>query len=383
MKPIYLDFNATTPIDPEVAEAMLPYLHEHFGNPSSSHWFGLQARKAVEQARQQVAALLGCAPEEIIFTSGGSEANNMAIKGVAFRHQHKGNHIITSTVEHPAVIEVCKYLQERGFETSYLPVDQFGLVDPQQLEQAIRPQTILITIMHANNEVGTIQPVGEIGAIARGHSILCHTDAAQSVGKIPTRVSELQVDLLSVAGHKLHAPKGVGALYVRKGTELDKLIHGASQEQNLRAGTENVSQIVGLGKACDIAARNMASHMKHMQEMRDLLFHTLQERIPELRLNGHPQQRLPNTLSVGFKNVAVGALLSEVTEIAASAGAACHASTVTISPVLEAMSVPLEYAAGTVRFSTGRTTTREEILQAADSIVQAVRRLAREKDRTP
>lgn len=375
MKPIYLDYNATTPIDPEVAEAMKPYLNEHFGNPSSSHAYGAQTKKAVEKARQQVAELLNCDPDEVVFTSGGSEANNYAIKGIAFAHGHKGCHIITSTIEHPAVTEVCKYLETKGFQVTYLPVDEWGLVDIKALEKAITPQTILVTIMHANNEVGTIQPIAEITKVARQQGIIVHTDAAQSVDKIPTHVDELGVDLLSVAGHKLYAPKGIGALYIRRGIHLEKLIHGAGHEWNLRAGTENVLEIVGLGKACEIAQRDLQKNIMTMKKMRDRLYEGLKEKLGEIRLNGHPEKRLPNTLSVSFANLAANTLLSEMEGIAASAGAACHSDSVDVSAVLKAMKVPPEYAMGTIRFSTGKMTTEEEIDQAIELIIKTIQRL--------
>jgi len=375
MRPIYLDYNATTPVDREVAEAMRPYLKEYFGNPSSSHWYGIQAKKAIEKARKQVATLLNCQPDEVIFTSGGTESNNYAIKGSAFANRHKGNHIITSTIEHPAVIEVCKYLEANGFQVTYIPVDEFGLVDVVEVEKAITPQTILITIMHANNEVGTIQPIPEITKLARQHGIIVHTDAAQSVGKIPTIIGELDVDLLSVAGHKLYAPKGIGALYIRHGTHLEKLIHGADHEQDRRAGTENVLEIVGLGKACEIAKRDLGENALHMKTMRDRLYNGLQERLGEIRLNGHPEKRLPNTLSLSFANIEANTILSEIEEVAASAGAACHSDSVDVSPVLTAMNVPLEYAMGTVRFSTGKMTTEDEIDRAIEIVTGAVQRL--------
>ncbi len=374
-KPIYLDYNATTPIDPEVSEVMLPYLKEHFGNPSSSHWYGIQTNKAVQTARKQVAEFLACHPDEVIFTSGGSESNNYAIKGSALANRNKGNHIITSKIEHPAVIEVCKYLENLGFEVTYLPVDEFGSVDAAHVREAITPRTILITIMHANNEVGTIQPVAEIAEIARSRGIIMHTDAAQSCGKIPTRATELGVDLLSLAGHKLYGPKGIGALYVRHGTRLEKLIHGADHEQNRRAGTENVLEIVGLGKACEIAKRDLERNASHMKSMRDRLQHGLEQRLNHIKLNGHPEKRLPNTLSLGFRGIEANSLLSEIEEVAASPGAACHTGKVDVSYVLEAMNVPMEYAMGTVRFSTGRKTTAEEIDRAINIVVQAVLRL--------
>jgi len=375
-KPIYLDYNATTPIDPEVADAMLPYLREHFGNPSSSHWFGVQTRQAVERARRQVADLLGCHADEIVFTSGGSESNNFAIKGAALASKDHGRHVITSQIEHPAVINVCKWLEEQGFRVTYLPVDEYGLVDPEAVRKAITSETVLITIMHANNEVGTIQPISEISQIAREHQILFHTDAAQSVGKIPTNVRELGIDLLSIAGHKFYAPKGVGALYVRRGVELEKLVHGADHEQDRRAGTENVLEIVGLGKAAEIADRDLEKNAAHMRSMRDRLWQGLEDNIPGLRLNGHPEKRLPNTLSVAFPGVDANTLLSELEEVAASPGAACHHDVTEPSAVLVAMKVPRDFAFGTIRFSAGRHTTQEEIDQAIEAITQAVGRLS-------
>ena len=375
MTPIYLDYNATTPIAGEVALAMKPYLEEYFGNPSSLHSFGAKARLAVENARCQVAALLNCHPDEIIFTSGGSESNNFAIKGAAWAYRHKGNHIITSAVEHPAVLEVCKFLQKQGFQLTILPVDEFGMVDVLSVEKAITPQTILLSIMHANNEVGTIQPIKAISEIARRHGILFHSDAAQSVGKIPVDVQALNVDLLSVAGHKLYAPKGVGALFIRRGIQLEKLIHGANHEQNLRAGTENVAEIVGLGKACEIAMRDLENNSVHFCRMRDRLYRGIKNRVGTVRLNGHPEMRLPNTLSLSFPSMEANTLLSELTDIAASAGAACHSEDVSVSSVLQAMKIPIEYAMGTIRFSTGRMTTETEIDTAVEMITKTVERL--------
>ena len=381
MKPIYLDYNATTPIDPEVAEAMRPYILERFGNPSSSHWYGTQSKNAVETARNQVANLLNCNPDEVVFTGGGSESNNYAIKGVAFANQERGKHLITSSIEHPAVIEVCKYLQQKGFQVTYLPVDQFGQVDPRSVEKVINSSTILISIMHANNEVGTIQPIAEIAEIARSHGIAFHTDAAQSVGKIPTTVDNLGVDLLTVAGHKLYGPKGIGALYIRRGIQLEKLIHGADHEQGRRAGTENVLEIVGLGKACEIAKRDLNKNMDHTQKMRDLLYQELKAELDELKLNGHPKNRLPNTLSVSFKNIEANKLLAKIDRVAVSAGAACHSDSVKVSSVLQAMQVDLEYAMGTIRFSTGKMTTVEEVKETAVIFVETARRLQAEKQK--
>ena len=362
MNALYLDYNATTPIDPQVAAAMLPYIHDYFGNPSSGHSFGLAARAAVDQAREQAAALLGCPADDLIFTSGGTEANNHALKGVAAAYRSQGNHIITSAVEHPAVTEVCRWLESQGCRVTYLPVDGDGLVDAQAVVQAITPQTILITIMHANNEVGSIQPIAEVAEIAHHHGVLLHTDAAQSIGKIPVKVDDLGVDLLSVAGHKLYAPKGIGALYIRPGVRLDKLMHGANHEQNRRAGTENVIELVGLGVACELIDRNLPAYAQRMAETRDRLETGLREYGgPAVRLNGSRQQRLPNTASVSFKGRAADAILADLKQVAASAGAACHSDRVEVSHVLAAMGVPEEYAMGTIRFSTGRYTTTEEI----------------------
>jgi len=373
MQPIYLDYNATTPIDPRVAEAMLPYIHTHFGNPSSGHIYGQVAKKAVDKARQQVADMLGCRAEEIIFTSGGSESNNYAIKGVAWANKARGKHIITSAIEHPAVTEVCRYLEKQGFEITYLPVDKYGLVDPKQVEQAITSETILITIMHANNEVGTIEPIAEIAEIAHRHKILMHTDSAQAVGKIPVRVDKLNVDLLSIAGHKLYAPKGIGALYIRRGVKLEKLIHGANHEMNLRAGTENVIEIVGLGEACLLIDTDFNKHFEHMKNMRDRLEEGLKRLVPDIKINGHPEKRLPNTCSASFKGLKANELLGRMGNVAASAGAACHSDNIKISSVLEAMNVPIDYAMGTIRFSVGRFTTAAEIDLALDDIVKAVK----------
>ncbi len=375
MQPIYLDHNATTPIAPEVADAMRPFLEEYFGNPSSTHRFGTQAKMAVEKARAQVAALINCDPAEIIFTSGGTESNNYAIKGAAFANRKKGNHIITTSIEHPAVIEVCIYLERQGFEVTYLPVDEYGMVSPEDVAAAIRPETILITVMHANNEVGTIQPIEEIAAIARQNQVLFHTDAAQSTGKIVTDVQLLGVDLLSIAGHKLYAPKGIGALYIRSGVQLEKLIHGADHEQNLRAGTENVLEIAGLGMACELAEKALQSNSAHYKATRDYLHTLIREAIPQVKMNGHPEKRLPNTLSLSFPNVQADTLVSRLEGVAVSAGAACHSESIDLSAVLEAMKVPIEVAMGTIRFSTGRDNTMDEIKKAAEEVITTVRAL--------
>ncbi len=380
-RPIYLDYNATTPIDRAVADAMLPYLYECFGNPSSSHMYGHEAHEAVENARRQVAELIGCQPNEVIFTSGGTEANNMVLKGVAEAYSARGEHVITSAIEHPAVLEPCDFLAHHGCRITILPVDEYGRVDPSDVERAITPRTILVTVMLANNEVGTLEPVAEIARIAHQYGVLVHTDAAQAVGKIPVNVTELDVDFLTGAGHKLYAPKGVGFLYQRAGVQLPKFMHGAGQESGRRAGTENVLEIVGLGKACEIAGRGLTASMSHMKAMCDRLYAFLMREVDDIRLNGHPTERLPNTLSVGFRGVQVSTLLARLDgRVAASAGAACHSDRVSISAVLQAMKVPYEYALGTVRLSVGKMTTESEIDIAAGEIAAAVRELRRESD---
>ena len=357
---IYLDFNASTPIAPEVAEAMRPFLSEHFGNPSSQHWAGIPAKEAVEHARRQVAELLQCSPGEIVFTSGGSESNNHAIKGVFFALREKGTHVITTQIEHPAVINPCRFLEKFGAEVTFVPVDRHGEVDPQDIQKAITPRTILITVMHANNEVGTIQPIEEISKIARERGIVFHTDAAQSVGKIVTKVDDLTVDLLSIAGHKVYAPKGIGALYIRKGTPIEPLIHGAGHESGRRAGTENVLLIVGLGKACEVAKRYLNDD--RIFDLRNRFWKLLQDNFGEkVVLNGHPLHRLPNTLNVSFVGKAGGEILSRLDGVAASTGAACHSGSVELSPVLKAMGISPEVGMGAIRFSLGRTTTIQEL----------------------
>jgi cysteine desulfurase len=377
-KPIYLDYNATTPHDPEVIAAMRPFFEEEFGNPSSSHYYGSKPKRAVTRAREQVAALLNCQPQEIIFTSGGTESNNFAIIGCAEALRHRGQHIITSQIEHPAVIEVCRFLEIAGFVVTYLPVDEFGRVNTADVEAAIQSETILITIMHANNEVGTIEPIEEISALAQKHDILVHTDAAQSVSKIPVDITRLNVDLLSIAGHKVYAPKGIGALFIRQGFVPARLMHGAGQEMGVRPGTENVLEIVGLGKACEIAGRDLKKNMTQMQAMRDRLFEGIKKECPQIKLNGHPDMRLPNTLSISFFEMEANRILDEIApEVAASAGAACHSDTVQVSDVLKAMHVPLEWAKGTLRLTTGRRTTEADIDGAVQVITTAIEKLKR------
>ena len=372
MKPIYLDYNATTPVDPLVVDELLPYLHERFGNPSSSHEYGRQAKEAVETARARLAVLLGTDTSEIVFTSGGTEANNQALIATAHAHARPGKHIITTEIEHPAVINPLLRLEEQGFSVSILPVDTYGQLDPAAVERAITRETVLISVMHANNEVGTLQPLAEIGTIARNHGIVFHTDAAQSVGKIPTRVDELQVDLLTVAGHKFYAPKGVGALYVRKGTAIEPYLLGAGHESGRRAGTENVPYIVALGKAAELAQQRIMAGNAETTALRDHLQSRLHELIDGVELNGHPVERLPNTVNVSFTGLVGAELLSHIPEIAASTGAACHGGISVLSGVLSAMGLSRERNLGAVRFSIGQWTTRDEINQAAKLVAEYV-----------
>ena len=367
---IYLDFNASTPIAPEVAEAMKPFLSQHFGNPSSHHWAGEPAKEAVEHARRQVADLLQCHPGEIVFTSGGSESNNHAIKGVFYALREKGNHIVTTQIEHPAILNPCHFLEKIGAEVTYVGVDRYGRVDPKDIKKAVTSKTILITVMHANNEVGTIQPIEEISKIAKKHGVLLHTDAAQSVGKIVTEVDALGVDLLSVAGHKLYAPKGIGALYIRTGTPIEPLVHGADHESGRRAGTENVLLIVGLGKACEIARKYLSDN--RISNLRDHFWKLLKDSFGEdIVLNGHPAHRLPNTLNVSFVGKAGGEILSGMDGVAASTGAACHSGSVELSPVLKAMEVLPQVGMGAIRFSLGRTTALQEL----ERVIQLLKKI--------
>ena len=375
MKPIYLDYNATTPVDPEVLEAMLPYLKEHFGNPSSSHPYGKTAKEVVDKARAHVAELIGSDPNEIVFTSGGSESNNHAIIGTALANRKRGKHIITSRIEHPSVLETLRYLQERfGFKVTYSAVDKYGAVKPSDVEKAITRETILITLMHANNEVGTIEPIQEIGQIAKEKGVIFHSDAAQSCGKIQVNIDKLNVDLLTVAGHKLYAPKGIGALYIRNGTSIDKFVHGAGQEQKRRAGTENVPYIVGLGQACKIAAAGIRDFGQRIKTLRGGLHKGILDGLSadKVKLNGHPEQRLPNTLNISIQGVIGEELLRQMPEIAASTGSACHAGSTEPSAVLLAMGLARERALGALRLSLGRGSTKEEIDEASRLIVRNV-----------
>jgi len=360
MPRIYLDYNASTPIDPAVAAAMRPYLDRHYGNPSSGHWASAPAKTALENARTQVAALLGAHSDEVIFTSGGSEANNLGLKGVFFALRDKGDHIITTAIEHPAIMAPCRFLERLGARVTYLPVDHTGQVDPDNLSKAITPRTILISIMHANNEVGTIQPITACARIAHDRGVLFHTDAAQSVGKISTEVNDLGVDLLSIAGHKVYAPKGVGALFVRRGVSIEPLVHGAGHESGRRAGTESAMLAVGLGKACEIA-RDLTA-MGGVRDLRDRFWAMLQEEFQgNVVLNGHPTDRLPNTLSVSFVGHIGAEVLARAHGVAASTGSACHSGRIGLSPVLDAMGIAPTVGMGAIRFSLGRQTTSEEI----------------------
>jgi selenium donor protein len=373
---VYLDYNATTPVDPRVVEAMRPALASLFGNPSSGHRPGRAARAAVEEARERVAACLGAAPDEIVFTSGGSESDNWVILGVAAARG--GGHVVVSAVEHPAVLEPARALEAEGrIRLTVLAVDRFGRVDPDELERALAPDTVLVSVMLANNEVGTIEPVAEIAARCRRRGVLVHTDAAQAIGKIPVDVGALGVDLLTVAGHKLYAPKGVGALFVRQGVTLAPLIRGAGHERGLRSGTENVASIVGLGVACSLAAADLADERDRLAALRDRLEELLAADLPGLVRHGHPVERLPNTCSVAFPGVDANLLLTRLAdEVGASAGAACHTDAVHPSPVLVAMGVDAATAMSTVRFSLGRFTTADEIERAARRIVEVARELA-------
>ncbi len=371
MIPIYLDFNASTPIAPEVREAMEPYLEHHYGNPSAAHFEGASARDAVELARAKVAKLLGCQPSEVVFTAGGTESNNHALKGAFYRKRLLGEpvHAITTAIEHPSVLEACRFLERLGGEVTFLPVDPAGRVDPDDVRKAIRRDTAIVSVMHANNEVGTIQPIAEIGRITRDKGVLLHTDAAQTIGKIAVDVDTLGVDLLTIAGHKCYAPKGVGALYVRNGVELEPLLHGGGHEKGRRSGTENALLIVGLGAASELVS---SYHSQEIQSLRDRLLDALRERLgEEVVLNGHPTERLPNTLNVSFVGLDASSLLTRVEELAASTGSACHTGRREMSPVLSAMGVAPEVGFGAVRLSLGRTTTLEEIDEAAERIVRA------------
>jgi cysteine desulfurase len=381
MRRIYLDHAATTPTRPEVVQAMLPYFTNAFGNASSIYSYGREARGAVEEARTKVVELIGARSEEIIFTNGGTEADNYALKGVAYANEKKGNHIITTSIEHHAVMEVCKFLGRRGFKITYLPVDEYGLVDPDDVKRAITDKTILISVMHANNQVGTIEPVEEIGEIAREAGVCFHTDAVQTLGHIPVNVDKLKVDLLAISAHKLYGPKGVGVLYVRKGTKLVPLMHGGEQEKRRRAGTENVPAIVGLGKAVELAGQEMGKEVEQLAYLRDKLIKGLMEKIDHIRLNGHPTRRLPNNVNVSVDFVEGESLLLslDLEGICASTGSACSSASLEPSHVLLALGLPAEQAHGSLRFTLGRENTEtdvERVLEVLPGIVARLRAMS-------
>ena len=377
VKRIYLDYAATTPTHPEVVKVMLPYFTEGFGNPSSLYSYGQEAKGAIEEARVKVATLIGARDEEIIFTSGGTEADNFAIKGVAFANESKGKHIITSSIEHHAVIEVCKFLERRGYSVTYLPVDEYGLVAPSEVKKAITDKTVLVSVMHANNEVGTIEPIVEIGKIAKEAGIYFHTDAVQTTGHIPVNVNELGVDLLSMSAHKLYGPKGVGALYIRKGTRLISFMHGGEQERKRRGSTENVPGIVGFGKAVELAQQEMSREAKRLASLRDQLIKGLLERIDHIRLNGHPVKRLPNNVNVSVDFVEGESMLLnlDLEGICASTGSACSSSSLEPSHVLLALGLSHEQAHGSLRFSLGKWTIEQEIERVLDALPGIVAKL--------
>lgn len=371
MERIYLDFNASTPMAPEVIDAMHPLLNDFFGNPSALHWAGKPVKDLLHRAREQVANLISCSQKEIIFTSGGSEANNLALKGFYFKNNHKGSHIITSKIEHPAILNPCKFLEKNGAKITYVGVDQYGRVSSEEIENAITKETILISIMHSNNETGTIQHIKEIGEIAKRHGVAFHTDASQSAGKVPINVNELGIDLLTIAGHKLYAPKGIGALYIRNGVELEPLIHGAGHEFGLRAGTENTLLAVGLGKACEIAGNYLGDHQ--LKDLTNYFWSELKKEFGEnVVLNGHIDERLPNTLNVSFVKKIGQDILESIPGLAASTGSACHAGSIELSPVLKEMKIPEHIGMGAIRFSLGRTTTKEEIDTVIQSLIQVL-----------
>ncbi|MBE0431197.1 MAG: cysteine desulfurase NifS [Dehalococcoidia bacterium] len=377
MKRIYLDHAATTPTDPDVVQAMLPYFTDSFGNPSSLYSYGQEAREAVEEARARVAELIGASSEEIVFTSGGTEADNLALKGVAYANEHRGNHIITTSIEHHAVLEAAGFLEKQGFAITRLPVDGYGLVDPRDFRKAITDKTILISVMHASNEVGTIQPVEEIGSIAREAGVCFHSDAVQTVGHIPLNVHELKVDLLSLSAHKLYGPKGVGALYVRKGTRLVSIMQGGEQERGRRAGTENTPGIVGLGKAVEIAGHETAEEAERLRRLRDKLIGGMLDTMEHVRLNGHPTRRLPNNVnvSIGFVEGEAVLLNLDLEGICASTGSACSSSSSEPSHVLLALGLPSEQAHCSLRFSLGRENTDEHVERVLKVLPPIVARL--------
>ena len=377
MKQIYMDHGATTPVDPLVVDAMLPYFTEKFGNASSLHSFGQEATSALEQSRQQVAASIGAKPEEIIFTSGGTESDNLAIKGIAYRNSDRGKHIITSTIEHPAVLNTCAYLENEGFEVTYVAVDSDGIIDMDEFEKAIRDDTILISVMHANNEVGTIQPISDISKLTKEKGIYLHTDAVQSFGKIAVNVDELGVDMLSMSSHKIYGPKGVGALYVRKGTPLQALAHGGSHEQSMRAGTENVSGIVGFAKAVSLVDEHRIDDSKHMTQLRDSLIEKVMDSMDDVYLSGHAKKRLPNNVNLRFNFIEGESMLLflDMKGIAISTGSACSSKSLEPSHVLTAIGLRPEDSHGSIRITLGKDNTQEEVDYVVEALIEVVGRL--------
>lgn len=377
MRKVYLDHAGTTPLHPEVYSLMCEFMKSVFGNPSSIHSFGREAKKRVDEARRQVADLIGAEAGEIIFTGGGTEADNLAVLGAAAARRKKGNHIITSSIEHHAVLDTCSYLAKNGFSVTFLPVDRYGLVDPEELRKAIRPETILISIMHANNEIGTIEPIEEIGRIAREHSVLFHTDAVQTAGKIPVNVNTLGIDLLTLSSHKIYGPKGVGALYIRKGLRLQPVVHGGGQEKNLRSGTENTIGIVGFGKAAAIASRELDSEFNRTRELRDKLIRGIKERISDVKYNGHPERRLPHNVNFSFSYVEGESMLLslDMKGIAASSGSACSSSNLKPSHVLTAIGLPYDLVHGSLRMTLGRMNDAADIDYVLEVLPGIVARL--------
>lgn len=371
MKQIYLDYNATTPVDPSVFEAMEPFLRTHFGNPSSSHSLGRAAKEAIEDARAKISGLLGCDRDEIVFTGGGTEASNMAIKGIMLAGYRAGGHMVTTAIEHPATLVPSAWVEKMGCEVSIVDCNSSGVVSPGAIADALRPNTRLVSIMHANNEIGTIQPIREIAAICHEHSVLVHTDASQTIGKIPAFVDQLDVDLMTIAGHKFYGPKGIGVLFVREGLDIEPLLHGAAHENGLRAGTENTPYIVGLGQAAFLAASQLDESAGISASLRDRFWSTIAKHVPRAVLHGFDVDRLPNTASIAFPGVSGADMLARVPEVCASLGAACHSSGEHKSGTLHAMGVPEELAKGTIRFSFGRSSTIEDTDRAAMLMVEA------------
>ncbi len=377
MRKVYLDHSATTPVHPEVLEAMLPYYKEKFGNPSSIHEYGKVAKVALEEAREKVAKLFNCSPYEIYFTSGGTESDNLAIKGVAFANKKKGKHIITSSVEHHAVLESCKFLKKEGYEITYLPVDRWGLVDPNDLRKNIKDDTILVSIMHVNNETGTIQPIEELVRIAKEKGVYFHTDAVQSAGKILLDVGKLPVDLASISGHKIYGPKGVGAIYIRKGTRIIPLSHGGHHERSRRAGTENIPGIVGLGKTTEMALKDMDKHNKHLKNLTETFFKKLKETVKDIQLNGHPEKRIPSTLNISFKGVEGESIILslDMKGVAVASGSACTSGSLEPSHVLSAMRIEPAVAQSSIRFSFGRENVIDDVDYTLSVLPEIIERL--------